>query len=282
MNTVVQVLSQLSILVFVVASMLSMGLSLSVPEIIAPLRNLRLAIVALIANFIVMPLVAYGLSWLFGLDQPLKIALILLGLSAGAPFLPRLTQHSKDNVAFAVGLMVLLMVVTVFYLPLVLPIALGPDTSVDPLKIAVPLIVLILGPLVVGLLTKARYEDTATTLRPMFSQASNIALITLGILLLIQESESSISLLGTGAILADVLFIVIAFAVGFLLGGPDRQIRTVLGMGTAFRNITATFVVATTSFEDPNVLIALIEVAFITLIILFPLGGEIARSSKAA
>ena len=45
------------------------------------------------------------------------IGLLLLGLAAGAPFLPKLAQISKGNLAFAVGLMVLLMVITVGYLP---------------------------------------------------------------------------------------------------------------------------------------------------------------------
>jgi BASS family bile acid:Na+ symporter len=40
------------------------------------------------------------------------VGLLLLGTAAGAPFLPKLAQIAKGNLAFAVGLMVLLMVVT--------------------------------------------------------------------------------------------------------------------------------------------------------------------------
>jgi len=58
-----------------------------------------------------------------------------LGTAAGAPFLPKLAQIAKGNLAFGVGLMVLLMVVTVGYLPLVLPILL-PGVSVNPAEIA--------------------------------------------------------------------------------------------------------------------------------------------------
>ena len=47
-----------------------------------------------------------------------------MGTAAGAPFLPKLGQLAKGNLAFAVGLMVMLMVVTVGYLPLVLPLLL--------------------------------------------------------------------------------------------------------------------------------------------------------------
>jgi hypothetical protein len=64
-----------STLVFVVSSMLGMGLGLTVGQIVAPLRNVRLVILSLVANFVVMPLVAVGLARILGLDQALGIGL---------------------------------------------------------------------------------------------------------------------------------------------------------------------------------------------------------------
>src|SRR5439155_13722436 len=82
-----------------------------------------------------MPLGALAIARILRLDQPLGIALLLLGAAAGAPFLPKLAGIAKGNLAFAVGLMVLLMVLTVAYMPLVLPLLLE-GVSVDPMKIA--------------------------------------------------------------------------------------------------------------------------------------------------
>ena len=53
--------------------------------------------------------------------NPFAVGLLLLGCAAGAPFLPKLAELAKGNLAFSVGAMVLLMVVTVGYLPLVCP-----------------------------------------------------------------------------------------------------------------------------------------------------------------
>src|SRR5688572_11826439 len=111
-----------AVLVFVLSSMLAMGLGLTVAQIIAPLRSLRLVVLSLVANFILMPLAAIALAKALRLDPPLGVGLLLLGAAAGAPFLPKLAQIAKGNLAFSVGLMVLLMVVTVAYLPLVLPV----------------------------------------------------------------------------------------------------------------------------------------------------------------
>ncbi|MGB6439677.1 MAG: hypothetical protein WBE89_10180 [Methyloceanibacter sp.] len=97
---------------FVVSSMLAMGAGLTVSQISEPLRNVRLVVLALLANFVVMPLAALALARMLWLDEPFGVGLLLLGCAAGAPFLPKLAELAKGNLAFAVGAMVLLMVVT--------------------------------------------------------------------------------------------------------------------------------------------------------------------------
>ena len=90
--------------------------------ILQPLKNVRLVVLALLANFVLVPLLAFLITLIIPLEQSLKIGLIVLSTAAGAPFLPKLVQGAKGNVAFGVGLMVLLMVVTIIYMPLVLPL----------------------------------------------------------------------------------------------------------------------------------------------------------------
>src|SRR5262249_26296780 len=93
--------TSVTMLFFVVSSMLAMGLDLTVGQIIAPLRNVRLVVLSLLANFVLMPLGAVVLAALLRLDQPLGVGLLLLGAAAGAPFLPKLAQIAKSNLAFA-------------------------------------------------------------------------------------------------------------------------------------------------------------------------------------
>src|SRR5215469_15217692 len=154
----------IAMLLFVVSSMLAVGVSLTLGQIVAPLRNGKLVSLALLANFILMPLGALGIARLLKLDEPLGIALLLLGAAAGAPFLPKLAGIAKGNLAFAVGLMVLLMVLTVAYMPLVLPFLLQ-GVSVDPMEIARSLLLLMLLPLAVGLVANARLPRFAERLR---------------------------------------------------------------------------------------------------------------------
>src|SRR6478735_510876 len=95
--------SSVAVVVFVVSSTLGVGLSLTVGQILAPLKNARLVVLSLAANFVLAPLVAVGLWRVLGLDEPLGIGLLLCGLAAGAPFLVKLAEFAKADLAFGLG-----------------------------------------------------------------------------------------------------------------------------------------------------------------------------------
>ena len=261
----------IAMLAFVVSSMLAVGVSLTVGQILAPLRNSRLVSLALLANFVLMPLGALVIARLLRLDEPLGIALLLLGTAAGAPFLPKLAGIAKSNLAFAVGLMVLLMVLTVGYMPLVLPLLIE-GVSVDPAKIARSLVLLMLLPLGAGLLVKARFCHLADGIRNTLNRISSLSLALLIVLLLMTNIQNVIGLFGTRGILASILFLLGGVGIGWLLGGPAFGTKGALALGTAQRNIAAALVVGGKNFDDPNVLVMVVVVAVVGLLILMPLA----------
>src|SRR5206468_4088865 len=81
---ILQKLVPIALLTFVLSSMLAMGLSLTIGQIITPLRNVRLVVLSMVANFVLTPLAATGLAALLRLDQPFGVGLLLLGTAAGA------------------------------------------------------------------------------------------------------------------------------------------------------------------------------------------------------
>ncbi|KAB1190584.1 bile acid:sodium symporter family protein [Haloferax sp. MBLA0076] len=280
MAVVLESLATLSVLVFVVTSMLSMGLSLTVSQILDPLRDASLVAKALVANFVLIPTVAYALVLVFPLSEGQSIGIILLATAAGAPFLPKLVEVAKGSIAFGVGLMVLLMVATVVYVPLVLPLLL-PGVQVNPLDIASSLVVLMLIPLAIGLVVKARYDGIATSVEPVMSQTSTTALVFLTVLMLVLNFDNLVSVVGTGVILALFVFVAVSFAVGYVLGGPVADNKSVLGLGTGQRNISAALVVAAQNFQDPDVVTILLVGALVMLVVLMVAGGELGRRSEA-
>lgn len=264
----------IAMLSFVVSSMLAMGAGLTIPQIAEPLRNARLVVLALLANFVLMPLGAIALAKVLRLDEPFAIGLLVLGCAAGAPFLPKLAELAKGNLAFAVGAMVLLMVGTVAYLPIVLPLLL-PGITVNAWEIARSLLLLMLLPLALGLALKARYGELAARVKPVLDWISNVSLILLVCLITAANIDKVLQVFGTRAILGGLLFIVLGLGTGWLLGGSGAGTKRVMALGTGQRNIAAALVVAS-SFSDPKVVVMVIVVAIVGLILLMPLSRVLA------
>lgn len=269
-------LLELSVLLFSMSSMLSVGLCFTLQSLLGPLRDLNKVLRALVANFVAVPLLAYVIGQMFDLAAPLAIGLMLLGMSAGA----KLTEAADHDVGTAIRLLVLLLPVTVIYLPVVVPL-LVPGTTVDLISIIVPLLLAMLLPLAIGLLVRAWFPSLAKRLQPVAGAIATLALVILVALTILANVPEIVSLLGTGAILAAALLIAGAFATGFLFGGPDAGDRNVLGLGTGQRNVAAATVVATQSIGDPDTLAMVVVGSMIALCILFPIALRLRMQTRA-
>ena len=159
-------LLNIATLVYAVSSMLSVGFSYTLRQIISPLRNARLVISTLVANFVLVPLLAYGITSVLSIGQGREIGLILVASAAGAAFVIKLTQLAGSDVAVSAGLLVLLLLVTIVYMPIVVPLIV-PDATVHPASIAWPLILTMLLPLLIGLAVDALVPIWTERLKPI-------------------------------------------------------------------------------------------------------------------
>jgi predicted Na+-dependent transporter len=273
MSELISTLANLFTTAFVVTSMFSFGLRLTLSEIIEPLRDIRLLLGTLAANFLIVPLVAVLLANLLGLEEDLRIGLILISIVAGAPLVPKLAQIAKANIPFAVASTALLVVATVIYLPLVFPLVL-PGVRLDTMSIVRPLAIQIVLPLVLGLIVDYISKDEADVLLPVLGQIANVSLTLMLVLMLGGNVGNVIGLIGTGSIFAAILLFAVAMIAGYFLGGADTGTRRTLSMATGQRNLAAAFVVATGSFADrPSIVVFLAAAGLIAMIMMMPIAG---------
>ena len=66
-NTLLLV-TQVGMVAFIVAGMAVMGLGLTLPRIVGPLRDIRMVLLLLAANFVVVPIVAIGAARLLPME----------------------------------------------------------------------------------------------------------------------------------------------------------------------------------------------------------------------
>jgi BASS family bile acid:Na+ symporter len=268
--------SKLAVLAFVVTCMVTAGLGLSVRDVVAPLRRARLVALAVVANFVVAPAAAYALTEAIPLDRPYAAGLLLLGGAAGAPFLPKLAELAKGDHAFSIGLMLLLTVGSVVFMPVVLPLLI-PGLSADPWPILKPLLVTMLLPLAAGMAVRRGSGRWAARLRPVFGLVSNVSMVLAVALLVGLNFGAMLGTFGSGAVAVGVLFVAISLAVGYALGGPAPGTRSVLGLGTGQRNVAAALVIATQNFTDPGVVVMLLASTLAGLVVLVLAARYFAR-----
>lgn len=280
MQEVLTALTQVGILAFVVAGMAAMGLALTVPGILAALRDTRLVVGVLLANFVVVPLAAVAAARLLPMDDASSAAVILVGCCAGAPFLPTLAALAKGNQETAVGVMVLLMVLTVGFAPIAVPLVLE-GATVAPGDIASSLVVYMLVPLSLGLMVRARYSGLAARVSGGFKAASTTGLIIAIVAGLFVTWRDVLGSIGSWLFAGTALVLVSGFAAGWLVGlGRGTSERTVLGLATAQRNVSAALVVAASL--GPDAMVRTLVAALFIPLALIVVAGEVGRRSDSS
>ncbi len=229
---------------FIVSSMLAMGMSLTMAQILQPLRNVRLVFLALLANFVLTPLLAYVIIRVIPLEQSLQIGLVVLAM------------------------------------PLVLPLLL-PGVAINPWDIAQSLIVLMLIPLAIGLLFKSHSPDSAAHWAATLNKISGLAILILLVVGLGLNVSNILDLLGSLGLLALLLFIVGSLLIGLLLGGRDPAVHSVMGLGTAQRNVAAAILVSVQNFSDTNTVSFVLVAAVLLLLVLLPTAKRMGARNNA-
>ena len=112
---------------------------------------------------------------------------------------------------------------------------------------------------------------------------ANLGLAALMVLVVALNFDAVLSLIGTRGILAAVVFVAAAFAVGWLMGSRGLSARAVMGLGTAQRNLSAAMTIAAANFAaDPDVMVMIVVTAILMLVLLLAAGGELGRRVPAA
>lgn len=278
MSELLNHLETVAVLVFLVSSMTAMGLTLTPRAIAAPLRNVRFVLLALALNFVLAPACAWLLTLVIPLDRGHAAGLMLLGGAAGAPFLPKLIETARGNLASAAALMALLTAGTIIFMPFALPLMIAGLTA-DPWSIARPLLMLIVAPLTAGMVVKGCAASLAARAAPVLGKIGNAALLLLFALMIALNFRALLDVVGSGAILAALLFFSALFALGWLLGGSQRS---VLSLATTARNFGAALAPAENCFDDPKVSVMIIVGAIVCLVVSFAAAGWVRRNAPAS
>lgn len=89
--------------VFVLATMLSMGLALTIDEILTALGHRLLMAKSLLVNLVFVPLLAFAFVLAVPMETGHVVGLLLIAMAPGAPFGPKLAEISNSDVGYCSG-----------------------------------------------------------------------------------------------------------------------------------------------------------------------------------
>ncbi|HEX7331105.1 MAG TPA: bile acid:sodium symporter [Pyrinomonadaceae bacterium] len=265
--------------VFIIATMLNVGLTQKPSDIAVHLKNWPFVIKMLLANFVFAPLVMVVALHFAPFDPPLKAGLLIFSLGAGAPLLIKLTQTAEHEVALGAAVMMLLTVVTVVYMPIALPLLLS-GVSVDAIAVARSLLMQLLVPIGVGMLLVQFVPGVAKKLQPLVGRLGNLALYALIVVTLVGYYPNLLDIVGKGAFLVGLAFVGAAFGLGYLAGLGKDHLEDIGGLGTAQRNTAAGVIIALENFSNPNVLVMLTLANMLGIVLLLFIAKVLSRDNR--
>lgn len=260
------------------------GLQVDREHFKAILRNTGLLGRAFLVNFVLVPVFGVALVRLFHLPAPLATGLLLMAIAPGVPLVLASVRKRGGRLGFAVALALFLPLLSIATIPataaLVLPTAAKAEL---PLTRFVPTLVLFqLMPLLIGVVVGGRFPLLANRLGKPLQIVFYGSAVLLVAVLVPTIARDVATVYGSHAMWAEFCLVVLSAGTGWLLGGPASEDRRVLAIGTALRNIGLCALIATTSFDQPEVAATVITYFVMQFIVSTALGAYFTRTAKEA
>jgi BASS family bile acid:Na+ symporter len=285
-------LTKILFLVFVVGSMLGIGLKVGKDEILSVLRDRRWLLRVVIANFVLIPAAGILAAKVLAVKPENALALILLACAPGGPNALQFLSKTQVTAALAYGggTTVVLTVLSIFISPLLIAWAIPKGMTLSvPYGTAILVVTLfILLPLVLGTLVKHLAQRAAGRLAGPVALIATLAFIG-GMVKTLNITKWAKAEVGNLVLAAIVAFVLISMLIGWLLGGPQKWARAVLATSSSMRNIALALAIAIRSFDDLAVLTPLmafmavmVPANLLFMLILKATGKKTAKRAAAA
>jgi BASS family bile acid:Na+ symporter len=281
MYALLQQLSSLLLPIFVFATMFNVGLTQKPSKILGNLRDWHFLVRMLVANFLIVPALMIALVYVTDFDPSLQVGLLTMGCCAGAPFLIKLTQTSNNDIALGATVMMVLVVGTVAFAPLLLPLLIE-GVQVDAWAIAWSLTRQLLLPIILGMVLAQFITNVADAIQPWVARIGNYALYGVLVSSIVGYWPNLRGMIGTGAILGGVAVIALAFWIGYLMGDGKDHLQDVGGLGTGQRNTAAAMIIATQNFTDPNTFVLVTVVNTLGIVMLLAFARALSKDNQGS
>lgn len=245
-------------IVFLVTTMLSIGLKASPGDLMAALRARSLMARSLALNFVLVPILGFLLVKVVPMSADVATGLLLLAAAPGGLNAIQFTSKTAAGISYATVLLFVLSSLSVLVSPFIASWMLSSHAPlVLPYGKAAAILLCVAAPLLAGLGLRRFFHRTAEVLAKPMALCGTVTFVVVVVLLMAQRKHAIAALTKTE--LAAMLGMILAvMVVGWFLGGPARETRIILATGSSMRNAALALMIAINSFPNADVDVAVI------------------------
>lgn len=197
--------------------MFGMGLTLNLQDFKIVFSRPKDVIIGCLAQFTIMPLLAWGLARAFSLDEALALGVVLVGCCPGGTASNVIAYLAKGDLALSVGMTGVSTLLAPFLTPLLTWALAGKSVDVDVASMFLSILWVVILPIVIGLLVKwiwPKFTEKATDYLPTISS------LAIAFIVAIVISANANKLLAGGFIIVLVVILhnLCGLGLGYLIG----------------------------------------------------------------
>lgn len=197
--------------------MFGMGLTLSWKDLSIVLSRPRDIALGCMAQFIVMPLLAWLLTQTFSLPKDLALGVILVGCCPGGTASNVITYLAKGDLALSVGMTACSTLLAPLMTPLLVWLMAGTMVEVDTLGMLLSIVYVIIAPIAAGLLCQRFLPRLTQKVTPYLPSFSSLAIaLTVGIV--VSHNADRLWMGGYVVIVVVMLHNLLGLLLGYLIG----------------------------------------------------------------
>ena len=197
--------------------MFGMGLTLKTEDFRVVFSRPKDVIIGCLAQFTVMPLLAFALTRIFQLEQALAIGVILVGCCPGGTASNVITYLAKGDLALLVGMTAVSTILAPVLTPLLVWLLAGEMVAVDVVGMLLSILWVVILPIALGLLVKRFWPQTTERATGYLPAVSTLAIC---LIVLIVIAANAHKLLDGGWIILVIVALhnICGFGIGYLIG----------------------------------------------------------------
>ena len=197
--------------------MFGMGLTLNLQDFKVVFSRPKDVIIGCLAQFTIMPLLAWGLSRLFSLDEALALGVVLVGCCPGGTASNVITYLAKGDLALSVGMTGVSTLLAPLLTPLLTWALAGKSVEVDVAGMLLSILWVVILPIIVGLIVKWLFPKFTEKAVDYLPAVSSIAIATI-VAIIISANASKLLAGGLVILLVVMLHNLCGLGLGYLLG----------------------------------------------------------------